>query len=110
VKRAIIGILGLVALALIIRDVSQATEDVQTIRSTDAAVALYVSRHGDMTRDERFGYLDNAYQACSYLDKNPSISDLWLAMTDSRISGDAAATTIEAAVTYLCTEHKGLLA
>ena len=85
-------------------------QEARTIFATDRAVSMFEQRHGTMTTEDRHGYLDNAYQACTYLDTNPSLPDLWTAMTDSGISSDAAATTIEAAITYLCTEHKGLLA
>ena len=108
-KRILAAIVLLVVGVWVVRDLTSATSMVVDISKQDKAIGLFESRHGDMTRDEEKGYLDNAYQACAYLDDNPDLPALWMAMTDSRISGDAAATTIEAAVTYLCTEHKGLL-
>lgn len=109
-KRALAVLFLLVVGGLVIADLTTATDDVIDINRQSKAIALYETRHGKLdTTAERHGYLDNAYQACAYLDDNPSVPDLWLAMTDSRISGDAAATTIEAAVSYLCTEHSDLL-
>ncbi|MGV0949448.1 MAG: DUF732 domain-containing protein [Azonexus sp.] len=108
-KRILALCVLLIAGLLVVRDLTAAAGDAKDIVRWNNAVDLYEGRHGSLSQDERVGYLDNAYQACSFLDTNPSLPDLWSAMTDSGISSDAAATTIEAAITYLCTEHKPLL-
>lgn len=108
--KRILALCVLVIIALlVVRDLTSAAGDAKDIIRQNNAISLYEFRHGSMTDDERRGYISNAYQACTYLETNPSLPDLWTAMTDSGISSDAAATTIEAAITYLCTEHKPLL-
>lgn len=110
-KRTIALIVLVIIAVLVVRDMTSAAKMAVDISKQEKAIAMYESRHGSLdTTEDRHGYLDNAYQACVYLDSNPSLPDLWTAMTDSGISSDAAATTIEAAITFLCTEHKELLA
>lgn len=72
-------------------------------------VQAYESRHGEVTTTEAATIYSNAMQACVYLANEPDIPQLWHDMTDSSISGDAAATTISAAITYLCPELEYLL-
>ena len=74
-----------------------------------SVVSAFESRHGDLPRAEEERVYSNALQACVYLANEPDIPQLWRDMTDSSISGDAAATTIAAAITYLCPELGYLL-
>lgn len=72
-------------------------------------VHAYESRHGKVDSTEAATIYSNAMQVCVYLANEPDIPQLWRDMTNSSISGDAAATTISAAITYLCPEMEYLL-
>jgi hypothetical protein len=109
--RAILIFGGILAIVLIGHDLYSAATFAGEQNVADQVIGYYEDRLGQLLdMDARNEVYNNAMQACHYLDTNPSLPDLWLAMTDGGyISGDAAATTIEAAATYLCPEHKGLL-
>lgn len=104
-------LLGLSVTGLAIRlGQLQTEDDKHSYLNTSAVVRLYEERHGSLSsHEERQHIYDNAWQACAYLEKNQSLPQLWRDMTDSGISSDAAATTIEAAITYVCPQFSSLL-
>jgi hypothetical protein len=110
VGRTILKVLGVAALMWLAWDLFNAIQFGQTQDEGSAVVSMYEARHGSLsTFEERQRIYSNAQQACAYLDRNPSLPQLWRAMTDSGISGDAAATTIEAGITHVCPQFTNLL-
>lgn len=108
-KRAIITVFGILCLGWILHDAINATKDASTAFRQQNAIEMYDSRHGSMPDDKHDEYITMTIRVCEYLDVNPSLPDVWMLMTDNGMSSDAAATTIEAAITYMCTEHMPLL-
>lgn len=100
---------GLLCIAWLVRDLANAAGDAVRYTEAQNVVEMYDSRHGSMPTDKHDEYVELAWRVCDYLDTNPSLPDAWNLMVDNGMSSDAAATTIEAAITYLCTEHKPLL-
>ena len=65
-KRALAVIFLLICAGLVIRDLTGAVSIASDINDQEQAIGLFERGNGDMTRPEETGYLNNAYQACSY--------------------------------------------
>ena len=108
--KRIIALIALTIIALlVVRDLTSAAGDAKSSLRQLNAIEMYDSRHGSMPEDKHDEYITMTIRVCEYLDVNPSLPDVWMLMTDNGMSSDAAATTIEAAITYMCTEHMPLL-
>ena len=105
-KRRILIVVGLAIIAWLAYDMINAARMADQLNDARRAIQYFEAMHGQMTEDQRQGYLSNAYQACHYLEDNPDLPSLWQEMVDSGISSDAAATTIDAAIMFLCPDRE----